>query len=110
MNLEALTPMLSKAKATSTPKVKPIRLEEEEIVIPDQYEPDTPVGEFIFLCHLQHSSCVASVGTYFYFYATTIQRLVKGYILLPMFVHLLVQANASGTGGNFCPVSEFVVS
>ena len=47
MNLEPLTPMLSKAQATSTPKQSVMKPpgREEPIVIPEEYDPDKAVGK-----------------------------------------------------------------
>ena len=45
MNMEALTPMLSRAKATSTPKPRQLSSEEETIVVPVKYDPEAAVGK-----------------------------------------------------------------
>ena len=45
MNLEALTPMLSRAKATSTPKPRQLSSEEETLVVPEIYDPEAAVGK-----------------------------------------------------------------
>ena len=47
MNLEPLTPMLSKAGATSTPKQPGKFVIPEKIVVPDKHNPDTAVGMFL---------------------------------------------------------------
>ena len=47
MTLEPLTPMLSKAQATSTPKLPGKFGFSEEIKVPEKHDPDSPVGKLV---------------------------------------------------------------
>ena len=73
MNLEALTPMLSRAKATSTPKPRQLSSEEETIVVPEKYDPEAAVGKLrpnIKKCvfWVTGLKILGRVGTHFFFW------------------------------------------